>query len=295
MNLVQVYVRHWLYLQKVVTIASMLLISSNQKCNALPSMLGLFCHSTNALELVIETLAHAGLSISLSSIHNMVNLLLTKSVDNIRSLAQTLTVLFAYDNFDMEFKSYSPTIEKHEDSLKHATSAIIFPLISTSMQDLMCSDELWRTNPINSYIQNYQKQPLRGLESLLPISTKLSPSVHIRILAWHFWHALITHYEPFKTYQIKLEGPEIINQIPLTKTEYVPYCAIDINQSTANGQCNILQKLYEQGGIGSILDNPRVCDISSLVQLVHGDLHTRELIEVTKWLCSIETNPVYWL
>jgi len=87
----------------------------------------------------------------------MVNSLSTKSADNIRSLAQTLTASFAYDNFDMEFKSHAPTVEKHGDSLKHAMSAIIFLLIKTSAQDLRCSDELWSTNPINPYIQNHQK------------------------------------------------------------------------------------------------------------------------------------------
>lgn len=62
-----------------------------------------------------------------------------------------LTASFAYDNFDMEFKSHTPTIEKHRDSLKHATSAIIFLLINTSAQDLMCSDELWRCNMWSSW------------------------------------------------------------------------------------------------------------------------------------------------
>jgi len=212
----------------------------------------------------------------------MVNSLSTKSADDIRSLARTLTASFAYDNFNMEFKSHSPTVEKHGDSLKHATSTIIFPLINTSTQDLMCSDELWRTDPINPYIQNHQKRPLRGLESLLPSSIKPSPSLHIHILVWHFWHALITHCEPFKTYRMKLGGPETINQILPTKTEYVPCCAMDINQSMADGQCDILQKLCEQGGIGNASDNPGVCDISSLVQLVHGDLRTGELIEASK-------------
>ena len=237
--------------QKVVTITSMLLMSSNQKCNALPSMIGLFCHSTNAPELVIETLAHAGLCISTTSIHSMVNSLSTKSADNIRSLAQTLTASFAYDNFDMEFKSYIPSIEKHGDSLKHATSAIIFPLINTTPQDLLCSDELWGTDPINPYIQNHQKRPVRGLESISTFCTEASPSIHIRILAWHFRHALVTFCEPFKIYQSKLEGPETINQIPVTKTEYVPCRAMDINQSTADGQCDILQGLHEQGGIAA--------------------------------------------
>ena len=221
----------------------------------------------------------------------MVNSLLTKSVDNIRSLAQTLTASFAYDNFDMEFKSHTPTIDKHGDSLKHATSAIIFPLINTSAHDLRCSDELWSTNPINPYIQNHQKRPIRGLESILP-TIELSPSIHIRILVWHFRHALVTFCEPFNIYQPKLEGPETINQIPLTKTEYVPCCAMDINQSTADGQCDILQRLQEQGGIGNVSDNPGVCDMSSYVQLVHGDLRTRELIESSQRSCAIEINPV---
>lgn len=225
----------------------------------------------------------------------MVNSLSIKSVDHIWSLVWTLTASFAYDNFNMEFKSHAPIIKKHGDSLKHAMSAIIFPLINTTVQDLMCSDELWSTDPIYPYIQNHQKWPIRGLESFLPTSTELSPSMHICILVWHFRHALVTFCEPFKIHWTKLECPKTINQIPLTKTEYVPCHAMDINQSTADGQCNILQRLCKQGGIGSVLDNPGVCDINSYVQLVHGDLHTGELIETTKQSHSIEANPVRWL
>ena len=51
----------------------------------------------------------------------------------------------------------------------------------------------------------------------------------------------------------------------------------------------------EQGGIGSVSDNPGICDISFYVQLVHGDLHTRELIKTTKQSYSIEANPVHQL
>ncbi|GLB35133.1 hypothetical protein LshimejAT787_0206980 [Lyophyllum shimeji] len=44
---------HILVRIKTVTIASILLMSSNQKCNTLQSVMGLFCHSTNAPELLI--------------------------------------------------------------------------------------------------------------------------------------------------------------------------------------------------------------------------------------------------
>jgi hypothetical protein len=255
-------------------------------------MMGLFCHSTNAPELVIEMLAHAGLSISASSIHNMIASLSNKSADKIRSLAQTLTASFAYDNFDMEFKSHNPTIEKHGDSLKHATSAIIFPLIETTPEDLRCSNNLWSTDPINPNIPDSQKRPIRGIESIIPANMESSPSQHICLLAWHFRHALISFCEPFNTYRDKLDNPETVNQIPLTKTEYVPCRAMDINQSTTDGQSDILTDLCRQGNIGNLSDTPGVCDISSYIQLVHGDLRTGELIEAGKRTRCIETNAV---
>jgi hypothetical protein len=83
-----------------------------------------------------------------------------------------------------------------------------------------------------------------------------------------------------------------MNQIPITKMEFIPCCAIDINQSTADGQGNILKELYKQGNIGHKSDSPGTCDISTHVQLVHGDLHTGELIETTKRSHCIEANAV---
>jgi hypothetical protein len=153
----QYHTHHDHYFQKVVTIASILLMSSNQKCNAFQSIIGLFCHSMNAPELIIETLAHAGVSILTTLICNMVNSLSIKSAEKVQALTQMLTASFAYDNFDMEFKSQNPTIEKHGDLLKHATSAIISPLIDTSPQDLMCSNKLWHSDPLNPQISNSQK------------------------------------------------------------------------------------------------------------------------------------------
>ena len=104
------------------------MFSMNQKCNALATAMGFFFHSTNTPELVVEVFAHAGLSVSTTTIHNMVNSLSKSSNDEIRKLAKTKVFAFAYDNFDMDFKSWSSTIEKPGDTLKHATSALVFPL-----------------------------------------------------------------------------------------------------------------------------------------------------------------------
>jgi len=192
----------------------------------------------------------------------------------------------------MEFKTHDPIVEKHGDSLKHATSAFIFLLIETSPQDLICSNELWSTDPVNPEVPNNQKRPLRGFESISPIPDRSSPSLYIRIQVWHFRHALVSFCEPFNVYQNKLEDLETIIQIPVTKTKYVPCHVMDINQSMADGQSEILKNLCRQEQIGDTSDTPDVCNISHYVQLVYSDLCTRELIEVGKRSCCIEVKAV---
>ncbi|KAG5650233.1 hypothetical protein H0H81_000219 [Sphagnurus paluster] len=62
-----------------VVIMSILMMNTNQRCNPVAAVIGIFCHSTSAPELVTEMLAHAGLSISTTATHDMVNSLSLKS------------------------------------------------------------------------------------------------------------------------------------------------------------------------------------------------------------------------
>ncbi|KAI0258557.1 hypothetical protein BC834DRAFT_813350, partial [Gloeopeniophorella convolvens] len=68
---------------KRVVILNILMQSTNQRCNALACFIGLFCHSTSAPELVIEMLAHAGLSVSITGIHNVISSLSKDAHTNI--------------------------------------------------------------------------------------------------------------------------------------------------------------------------------------------------------------------
>ncbi|KAF8221935.1 hypothetical protein L208DRAFT_1325226, partial [Tricholoma matsutake] len=67
---------------------SIFLQSTNKRCNYLQSILHIFFHSTSVPEKVIETLAHAGLSISLTSIHHAVTSLSKEAAKNIRQAVQ---------------------------------------------------------------------------------------------------------------------------------------------------------------------------------------------------------------
>ncbi|KAI0688587.1 hypothetical protein BC835DRAFT_1284353 [Cytidiella melzeri] len=152
-----------------VVITSVLMFSTNQKCNALAAAMGMFFHSTSTPELVVEVFSHAGLSISITTIHKMVSSLSKSASDELRKLAKAKTLGFAYDNFDMDFKSWSATIENSGDTLKHATSALAFPLEhDVTPEDLKCAASLWSTSPLNPCIPPEQCRPVRTWLDLQP-------------------------------------------------------------------------------------------------------------------------------
>ncbi|KAG1854537.1 hypothetical protein F4604DRAFT_1883343 [Suillus subluteus] len=128
---------------KAVVCISIFLQNSNERCNYLQGMLGFFYHSTSVPEKVIETLAHAGLSISISSIHSAVQSVSNQMSARIRRAVRSLQSAFAYDNFDIDFKTEQPTLEHHLNFVS-ATSATVIPLFGVNSTDqLHCSQWIW--------------------------------------------------------------------------------------------------------------------------------------------------------
>ncbi|KII91005.1 hypothetical protein PLICRDRAFT_64202, partial [Plicaturopsis crispa FD-325 SS-3] len=127
---------------KSVVVISIFLQSTNERCNWIQSVLGIFLHSTSAPEKVVETLAHAGLSISLRSIHRAITSLSMQANEKIKATVRTLTTALAYDNFDITFKTAQPTIE-HQSTFVSATSATAIPLFGVDDPAVLrCSDDL---------------------------------------------------------------------------------------------------------------------------------------------------------
>jgi len=103
-------------------------------------------------------------------------------------------------------------------------------------------------------------------------------------------HALVTHRDEFKQFTNLLGKPETVNQIPVSKTTFIPCRAMDINQSSMDGQGEIIDNLCRQANIGDPTDYPDVEDIWEHVCLFHGDLRTGELIDGIQCSRSIETK-----
>ncbi|KAH9023951.1 hypothetical protein EDB85DRAFT_1894530 [Lactarius pseudohatsudake] len=113
------------------------------------SIMGIFVHSANVPQRVIEVLAHAGLSISIKSIQRAVKSMSNDSACRIKESLRTLKVAIAYDNFDINFKTSEPTLT-HQSSFVSTTSATAIPLVCVEdIEVLQCSEELWKKDPRN--------------------------------------------------------------------------------------------------------------------------------------------------
>lgn len=67
---------------------------------------------------------------------------------------------------------------------------------------------------------------------------------------------------------------------------------MDINQSTADGQSEIIEGLFHQANVGDPTDTPGVVDITDQVVMFHGDLGTSERITSARQSRSIEQKAI---
>ncbi|KAF9230223.1 hypothetical protein BU15DRAFT_83896 [Melanogaster broomeanus] len=286
---------------KKTIIIGMLMQSSNQKANALQSILGIFLQSAHTPQKVVDTLARIGISISTETINRAIRSLSAESQQNLRALGQSLLASYAYDNFDVDLKSHVPTAEKSNDSLKHLTSGLLFPLVhGITTNDLKCSEELWRRSALNPCVDEAQLPSNKTWRDLLSVHPESSipgqPTRRDRFNSWVFLSDLCNHGpEYFRRFKGDIAEPEGIDQIPLVKTEITAARAMDVNNSTVSGNIRAVVDLLRQGGIydpaelaAENLDAP---DISQHVILIHGDLGTGERLQAVQLRRSIEATP----
>lgn len=250
--------------------------STNERCNALQTVIGFFLHATRVPERVVEMLAHSGIAIAPRSILRMNRSASLKSVLKVRQTAKSLTNAYALDNLDIALDTEQPTLER-KSKLLHITSATMVPLHhDVTKDDLKVSRELWNSNPLNPSPPpdvNPHKPPSYAshLKSR-PTYSPTDPRHLDNLFAWHVREILLSN-EPSlrKVFPDALGSPPLVNQIPVIRTPQIPLRAMNINVSTNEGNAAALDGMLRQGGLED-------SDIDEHVILVHGDLGTIEKI-----------------
>ncbi|KDQ56406.1 hypothetical protein JAAARDRAFT_195051 [Jaapia argillacea MUCL 33604] len=280
---------------KKVTCVTIMTQSTNQRCNPLPAVMGIFGRCSNTPERVMEVLAHAGLSISTTAVNNAIRSLAEESRRGLRALGSTMLASYAYDNFDVDLKVDTPTVEKAVPTLKHLTSGTLLEVKhGVTTEDLRCADTLWRSSPNNP--QRESQRPVCSWDQLLTIHPEdPHPSglyCQQRFNAWKMRYDLCHHGpEYFRQFIPQLGCPyKPMYQIPVVKTPQVPARAMNINQSTVQGNAEAVEDLLRQGGVGAE-GVPNVVDVAEHIILFHGDLSTMERIQSLLASRSIEHTP----
>ena len=228
--------------------------SVNQKSNALQSILGFFLQSAHVPYKVIDTLACLGISISTDAINMAIRSLSVESKNTLHNLGQSLLALYAYNNFDVDLKSQVPTAEKSNDSLKHLTSGLLFPLVhGVTADDLKCLEELWKKSELNPHVEGRNvPNTWCSMQHLINLHSDGSNASSLlrcdQFNAWMFLRDLCSYGpEYFHQFQSMLQDPEPVEQIPLIKTPIYAARAMDVNNSTVSGNIRAVIDLLQQG------------------------------------------------
>ena len=211
-------------------------------------MMGLFLHSCRSRtpDKVINALEHLGISISVHSIHLAITSLSVESADRIWGFGQSLLVAWAYDNFDVDLKSSTPTIQNSGSTLHYLTSAILYPLQhNVCLDDLRYSEELWRRSRLNPDAEISDIHPKYSWKDLMDKFSEIHPDTikvvdgirlnrQARFRAWKHPYDLC-HHGPayFSQFCSMLGQPEAIDPILLVKTLIIPACSMQFSKSAA--------------------------------------------------------------
>lgn len=216
-------------------------------------------------------------------------------------MGQSLIVGYAYDNFDIDFKTHMPTVENQlVDTLTHMTSGTLIWLEhGVTREDLRCSKYLWACSHLNPFIPPSLCQPMGSstylrLHNIHPDS--LDPHGLSRRQRWNAYKFLadLVKYGPphFGQFQDLLHHLEAVDQIPFVKMQQAPARAMDINQSKVAGNLQAIEELLRQGGVGDPSESKfDVADMREHVIIFHGDLGTGERVQTLLERRSYEETP----
>ena len=269
-------------------------------CNAFQVAIGVFLHSTHTPDRVINALHCAGITISSASISRAVKSMSAKTTEQLATLGRTLCLLYAYDNFDIQEKHSTPTLENNIDPLRHLTLALVFPFQHGVVpEDLRVSEGLWEADGYNDTSEvstSYTRSDM--WLKILPRYSELvwdgnGLDQHREFRVWLFLRDLIEHGPTyFQKFRGELSLPDPIGEpIPVKKTCITPLRSLDISNSTVTGNIDTIKNLLDQTGLGEYEPPTPTISLDPQVLLFHGDLGTGDHINCARQWRSIEGSP----
>ena len=205
-------------------ITSIILFRRNLRCNLLQQTLGIYLYQEGCPRKVVEVMSHAGLSVSYTSILVSLRTLSNDSLSRARYAAFRLQWMILYDNINIRFQKYDQRINNN-DTFESGTTATI-----------VIGDD---PGPMRDPEDFYYRLRFRDL-----IPDEASCVVLNDARKYHFIDVLTRHHK--KTFQYCSDPKPAIDVLEPAKTETYPLPAMHIDQSTVEGNKQIIDRVRQQ-------------------------------------------------
>ena len=273
------------------------MFANNKHCNLIPAVTGIFLHSCNAPERVIDAIWRMDASISVHSINLAINSLSKESSKELRRFGQSMLVGYTLDNFDVNFKHSTGTVDQLTSNLVHLTSGLILNVAYASIPALKCSSFLWERSKVNDKRKYPTRVPDIKLLYTLHKETVEAGALNQKedFARWKFAMDLCTYGPPyFHQFRDKIPPPVCVDSVPLFKTESMPLRSMNYQNSTVDGNISAIEDCLEQTGVNDIpelINITKITDIEDTVILFHGDLGTWERIQSAQSRRALDLTP----
>lgn len=227
----------------------------------------------------------------------MVKSLSRESHSAIKTAAQSLKYMLAYDNLVIDFGSPGQSIvEESQRSLWNLTTGTYINH-QYNVEDLRFAEEIRKHDRYNDK-EDHRSDPQYDYFDLLRLSAAQLDAdgfnSHQRFFAWILRSIICTHGPLFfRQFRSKVGDPETVEQLPIRSTDQVPVQAMNHDNSSVNGNIDAIEDMLKQGGIarhspaeGPVAGEPP--NLSEYVQIVSGDLGTGERIDTAQRRRALE-------
>ncbi|KAJ6577766.1 hypothetical protein B0H19DRAFT_1337487 [Mycena capillaripes] len=228
------------------TICALISVLRSQKANNFQLVIGLFLLGSGASKREMEVLAHAGLSVSYTSIISHVKKLSKEGLENIREVCRTCMVQIVWDNLNIAFKVSAERLKakSHFDS---GTTSTVIPVFDPSTG----AHALHGSLPLDMKPPRERTLPVLDWSSEDVLPSPESAVQLSRSCLWQLKRMALEHI-PGVTDELKKslgECPEV-NQIPLHQNLQYPLPALKEDESTLEGTFTVYTKNLHHMGMG---------------------------------------------
>ncbi|KAI8356222.1 hypothetical protein B0O80DRAFT_384940 [Mortierella sp. GBAus27b] len=244
----------------------MLLFLKSKQSNYLQTPMGMYLYAQGCSKSVISVLSHVGLSVSYSSIQNALETLTEDALNTVRAAISEHSWFLLYDNINFLNRKYDQRSD-NKNTFENGTTATIVI-----------------TKGVEKMRQVHDQRPAPYLGDILPDERS---NLHFQtVFKFYLVKVLQRHYPTYERYSVSIPSMQPLKP---EKTEAYPLPAMKIDQSTVEGNVDIIETLMK-----SVLKlDPK--EFSDDMIIVAGDQLTVSRVGSAKRLRREDVTPFHRL